>query len=205
MKGAGRAKLLLVGVVALLAVVGAVSSGCAGTSATPEGTGGGTRGTTTEQTTPGPSESASLNSAGGKPPDSTLAHGKKSVTGTLGSYCYDSVCTDAAGILVPPAEETLIVPVGAALLLEYGGEGRTAVEDASAFPFGPEDVESASFGDLLKPNTGAPIVRRLAVTPDGARWRIQPGLAPGEYVIYVLLKIPEGDAYYSFRVAVEPS
>ena len=99
MKGAGRARLLQVGVVALLAVVGAVSSGCAGTSATSEGTGGGTLGTTTEQTTPGPSESASLNSAG-EPPDSTLAHDEKSVTGTLGSYCYDSVCTDAAGITI---------------------------------------------------------------------------------------------------------
>ena len=161
--------------------------------ATPEG-----------ETTPRPSKLATSSNVASEPPGSTLAFGKQSVKGLLGSYCYNGVCTDAAGVLVPPPEETLNVPSRAALLLDYGGEGQTAVEDASVFPLDPRSTVDAPSGGNFLGDAAEPVARLLA-GPEGALWKMRADLAPGEYVIYVLLEIPEGDAYYSFRVAVEPS
>ena len=67
-----------------------------------------------------------------KPPDSTLILGKHTVTGVLGSYCWESAsgateaiarCADAAGILVPAEDEALIVPWGWVLVFDVGGRG----------------------------------------------------------------------------------
>lgn len=140
-----------------------------------------------------------------KPSGSPLAFEGESTKGTLGPYCYGGVCTDAAGVPVPLAEETLNVPSGAALVLDYGGDGRTAVEDASAFTLDLENVVNNPSGDLLEPDAERPAAKRLATVPEGALWKIRADLSPGAYVIYVLLEIPEGDAYYSFRATVEPA
>ena len=176
----------------LLILIATVSAGCAGVSAAPEG-----------ETDPRPSELTTSSNVASEPPGSTLAFGKQSVKGLLGSYCYNGVCKDAAGVLVPPPEETLNGHSRAVLLLDYGGEGRTSVEDASVFPLDPESmVEAPSGGNFL--GDAAQPAARLSAEPEGALWKMRADLAPGEYVIYVLLEIPEGDAYYSFRVAVEP-
>ena len=142
-----------------------------------------------------------------KPPDSILAFRDQSETGEVGSYCYGSVCADAPGIPVPPEGETLVVPPGADLLFDYGGEGRLSMVKTVALPLHRRSVTSYLPGDFVEPSAEAPSPQweQLRARPEGDRGRITAELPPGGYVISVFLKVSEGgDASYSFRVLVEP-
>lgn len=77
------------------------------------------------------------------------------------------------------------------------------MEDASAFPLDRSNVASHPSGELLEPGDGVLGVP-LPVRREGDRWLIPAELSSGEYVVRILLQIPEGDAYYSFRILAEP-
>jgi hypothetical protein len=148
-----------------------------------------------------------------KPPHSTLSFGGRTVTGEIGSYCWSSpgspaTCADAAGIPVAREQLSLTVPKGSVLMFDYGGEGRLDSVEARAYPLeqekqwlpGPEGTR------LMRPKEG----RSVLVTEDlrvrrevGDRMAIPAELSSGEYVVEVLVGVPEGDASYYFCVNVE--
>jgi hypothetical protein len=150
-----------------------------------------------------------------KPPDSTLVLGKHTVTGVLGSYCWESAsgateavarCVDAAGILVPAEDEALIVPRDWVLVFDYGGRGRPTSVDAGAYPLDREkgSLTDPDGGALLEPGEGRPTLESedLRVNRLGDRSQIPVTLAAGEYIIEVSVRVSEGDATYYFRVVV---
>src|SRR5215212_1703448 len=150
-----------------------------------------------------------------KPPDSTLILGKHTVTGVLRSYCWEPAsgtteavarCADATGIPVPAEDEALIVPREWVLVFDYGGRGRPASVDASAYLL---DHEKASLpgphsGVLLEPGEGGPTLeaKDLQVSRLGYRAQIPVKLATGEYVIAVSVWVSKVNATYYFRVVV---
>ena len=148
-----------------------------------------------------------------KPPDSTLSFGDQTVTGELGSYCWSSpgspaTCADAAGIPVPREQQTLTVPKGSELMFDYGGEGRPASVEAMAYPLEQEKkwLPGPDGTRLMRPEEG----RSVLVTEDlrvrrevSGRAAIPAELSSGEYVVEVLVRVPEGDASYYFRVNVQ--
>jgi hypothetical protein len=148
-----------------------------------------------------------------KPPDGVLILGKHTVTGVLGSYCWEAAsgatetvsrCADAAGIPVPPEDEALTVPRDWVLVFDYGG--RPASVDAGAYPL------DRGKGSLSGSDRGVPLVRSggrsaleaedLRVSRLGERVQIPVTLAAGEYVMEVSVRVPEGDAAYYFRIVV---
>jgi hypothetical protein len=150
-----------------------------------------------------------------KPPDGVLILGKHTVTGVLGSCCWESAsgatqtvskCADAAGIPVPPEDEALTVPRGWVLVFDYGERGWSASVDVGAYPL------KRGKGSLSGPDRGAPLVKGegrsvleakdLGVSRLGERVQIPVKLAAGEYVVEVSVRVPEGDAAYYFRIVV---
>ncbi len=194
------------GIVALIVVVmGFTLSGCARDR---------------EETSPHPEASnrtttSEASSDTTKAPDSTLILGKHTVTGVLGSYCWESAsgaaeaaarCADAAGILVPAEDEALIVPRGWVLVFDYGGRGRPTSVDAGTYLLdrdkGP--LPGLDGGTLLEPGEGRPALESedLRVNRLGDRSQIPVTPAAGEYIIEISVRVPEGDATYYFRVVV---
>lgn len=169
-----------------LVLAGCVPGASPPSDTTQEDLGAATSGTTAETTR--------SRSSPNKPPDSTLGFGARSVTGELGSYCWSSessaVCVDAVYPLVPSAEKTLAVPAGSVMVFEYGGERPPDTVEAGAERLGPGG----------KPE-GRP--RPLETGGAGARVNIPADLPAGEHVVNVFVTVPEGDASYYFRVAVE--
>ncbi len=150
-----------------------------------------------------------------KPPGGVLILGKHTVTGVLGSYCWESAsgatetvsrCAAAAGIPVPPEDEALTVPRGWVLVFDYGGRGWSASVDAGAYPL------DRAKGSLSGSDSGAPLVRSegrsaleakaLRVSRLGERVQIPAKLAAGKYIVEVSVRVPEGEAAYYFRVVV---
>jgi hypothetical protein len=119
---------------AVIVAAGMVFGGCVGVG----GEDGGYQGEKPSGTDPpAPGEAPS----GPSPPESTVTLGRRSETGVLGSYCWESAsgaarCADAAGIPVPREDEALIVPRDWVLVFEYGGSARQARMDAAAYPLG---------------------------------------------------------------------
>ena len=134
-----------------------------------------------------------------KPPQSTLSFGDRIVTGVLGSFCWRrttgeegegvSGCFDAAGVPVPDEAKTLNVPTGSVMVFDYGGKSLNSA-GAAAYPLrrGEQVGEEA---------------KTLRTLRRGERTEILAGLSAGEYVVDVFVTVPEGDASYYFRVAVE--
>ncbi len=143
--------------------------------------------------TPPDSDRPGFSGSGKRPPNSHLSHGGKTVTGTLGSYCWIGLCTRTP-TLVPDEREALAAPSGAALVFEYGGE-----EPPSRVWAGQSPLVGAKVG-----GPGDPTPERLSVRREGGRTEIPAALPAGEYLIDVFVRIPEGDATYYFRVVVEP-
>ena len=150
-----------------------------------------------------------------KPPDSVLILGKHTVTGVLGSYCWESSsggtetvskCVDAARISVPREGKALTVPRDWVLVFDYGGRGWSASVDVGAYSLERGKISPDG------PAEGAPLVRNqersalgaknLPVSRLGERVQIPVKLAAGEYVVEVSVRVPEGDAAYYFRVVV---
>ena len=147
-----------------------------------------------------------------KPPQSPLSFGGRTVIGEIGSYCWSSpgspaTCADAAGIPVAREQQTLTVPTGSVLMFDYGGEGRPDSVEARAYPLkqekqwlpGPEGTR------LMRPEEGRSVLvtEDLKVHQEDDRITIPAELSPDEYVVEVLVGVPEGDASYYFRVNVE--
>ena len=147
-----------------------------------------------------------------RPPDSILAYGGRTVTGELGSYCWSSrgspaTCADAAGIPVARKQQPLTVPTGSVLMFDYGGEGRPDSVEARAYPLEQQKqwVAGAEGIRLMRPKGGRSVLATedLRARREGDRRTIPAELTSGEYVVEVLVRVPEGDASYYFRVAVE--
>jgi hypothetical protein len=150
-----------------------------------------------------------------RPPDGVLILGKHTVTGVLGSYCWEaasgttetgSICADAAGIPAPPEDEALTVPRGWVLVFDYGGRGWSASVDADAYPLdrGKVSLPGPDRGDPSGRGEGRSALeaKDLRVSRLGERVQIPVKLAAGEYVIQVSVRVPEGDAAYYFRIVV---
>ena len=149
------------------------------------------------------------------PPFSTLTLGKRTITGVLGSYCWESVsdaaetvgrCVDAAGMPIPRQDEALTVPRGWVLVFDYGGRGRPTSVGARAYPLEQKrgSPPGRHSGALLVPREGRPEMEAnsLEVSRLGYRAQVPVKLSAGEYVVEVSIVVPEGDATYYFRVVV---
>ncbi|MDQ3863087.1 MAG: hypothetical protein M3317_06250 [Actinomycetota bacterium] len=167
---------------------------------------------------PGARERVTTNEvvSGPKPPESTLTLGRRTETGLLGSYCWESLsgateafagCTDVAGIPIPPEEEALTVPRDWVSVFDYGGR-RLAWVKARAYRFDreKESLPGPDGGAFLVPSEGRSAseteelrINRLGL---GDRVQFQVELPEGQYVVEVSVRVPEGDAAYYFRVVV---
>ena len=131
-----------------------------------------------------------------EPPASTLVSGDRAVTGEIGSYCWSSgsggSCVDAVYPLVPSKKKTLAGPAGSEMVFDYGGNEPTDSVRAGAEPLGPGGEPANSLSSPLE-TAGA----------SGGRVTIPAELPAGDYVVDVSVTVPEGDASYYFRVAVE--
>jgi len=157
------------------------------------------RGKRTQTTGPEASTSASVDLP--EPPKATLSFGDRTVTGSLGSYCWSSVCADTAfpvdesGDLIPPNTETLVVPAGSEMAFDFSGEQPSSVS-ATAYPLN----EGPSSGE----RQGIPEGKRLRVERANGQTRISGDLPPGAYLLDVFVRVRGGDASYSYNVSVEP-
>ncbi len=122
-----------------------------------------------------------------KPPNGALAVESQRETGELGGYCWDGVCTEAT-FEVPPRVEALTVPSGSDLLFEYGGNSTPTKVQAKAYALVRGKVERD--GEALQ------------VSQAGAQAWIPAEVSPGEYVVEMFVRVPEGSAFYYFRTAV---
>jgi hypothetical protein len=148
-----------------------------------------------------------------RPPDSTLSFGNQTATGELGSYCWSSsgspaTCADAAGIPVAPDQQALTVPPGSVLMFDYGGEGKPDSVEARAYPLEQEKewLAGPDGTRLMRPKGERSVLATedLKVRREDDRTSILVELSSGdEYVVEVSVQVPEGDASYYFRVAVE--
>ena len=153
--------------------------------------------------------------SGSKLPESTLTLGRRTETGVLGTYCWESVaggteafagCTDTAGIPIPPEDEALTVPRAWVLVFEYGGRRRPASVEARAYPLDQEkcSLPSPDGGANLVSSEGQSASERedLRVSGLGDRVQFPVELPTGEYVVEVSVRVPEGHAAYYFSVVV---
>jgi hypothetical protein len=193
------------GIVAFIVImVGIVVSACGGDAKHPP---------------PGPQApiraSISQAPASPNPPRSTLTLGKRTITGVLGSYCWESVsgaaktvarCADTAGKPIPRQDEALTVPRGWVLVFDYGGKGRPTSVGVRAYPLEQKRgvPPSRDGGALLVPREERPALEAngLGVSRLGDRAQVLVKLSAGEYVVEVSIVVPEGDAAYYFRVVV---
>jgi hypothetical protein len=148
-----------------------------------------------------------------RPSDSILAYSGRTVSGEVGSYSWSSAgspatCADTAGIPLAPEQQTLTVPVGSVLMFDYGGEGRPAPVQARAYPLEQEKklLPAPDGTRLMRPKGGCSVLAAedLKVRRDeGDGTAISAELSSEEYVVEVQVRVPEGDASYYFRAAVE--
>ena len=138
-----------------------------------------------------------------EPPEATLSFGGRTVTGSLGSYCWSSVCADAAfpvdesGDFIPPDTKTLVVPAGSEMVFDFGGEQPSSVS-ATAYSLNQREGSPSGGRD------GMPEGKRLRIESANGQTRISGDLPPGTYLVDVFVRVREGDASYSYSVSVEP-
>ena len=92
-------------------------------------------------------------------------------------------------------------------MFDYGGEGSPDSVEARAYPLeqGKQWLPGADGTRLMRPKEG----RSVLATEDlrdrraGDRMAILAELNSGEYVVEVLIRVPEGDASYYFHATVE--
>lgn len=155
--------------------------------------------------TSGPDNSAEASDdlPGPEPPDATLSFGERTVTGSLGSYCWSLGCLDAAfpadesGALIPPNTDTLVVPAGSEMVFDFG-DWRSSSVGATAYPL--DQGDSPSTGP--EERQGMPKGKRLRVEGAGGETRISGDLPPGAYLVDVFVLVEQGDVSYSYNVSV---
>jgi hypothetical protein len=186
-------KALLTLALALLLAGCAAGQGSAGRSIAEETTANGT-----EETTVYKEETTTLTGEGGfpQPPDSTLSYGGQEVKGTLGSYVWTAgdvgSSADASWPLIPSKQKMLTVPSDSEMVFRYGGQSPPKTVGAGAY----------LLNKLQKTGTMRPD-HSLKAQGSGVQRTISAELPPGEYVLEVSVKAPQGDAAYYFRVMVE--
>ena len=93
-------------------------------------------------------------------------------------------------------------------MFDYGGEERPDSVEARAYPLEQEKqlLPGPKGTRLMTPE----VERSMLVTEDlrvrrelGDRMSIPAELSPGEYVVEILVRVPEGDVSFYFRVNVE--
>ena len=185
-----------------LIVLMAAVAGCAGAGGPGAAQGTGGSGDAASSNQPTSSEPTVVPRSDAEPPSSTLGFGDRAVAGVLGSYCWSSevspqssiaTCVDGAYPLVPGEEKTLAVPAGSGMVFDYGGEAPPDEVRAEAEPLGPDGEPTGSSRPLATDGSA------------GGRATIPAELPAGDYVVDVFVRVPEGDASYYFRVAVEGS
>lgn len=127
------------------------------------------------------------------PPDSTLTYGQRVIVGQPGSFCWMSSgnggCADAA-LTVP--ERTLRVPMGEELRFAYGGQLATEMRGTS-YPITQND--RVDYPDGARPLKRVESQNKASIPVD---------LTPGEYLLEVFVRVPQGDASYYFHLLVRP-
>jgi hypothetical protein len=141
-----------------------------------------------------------------EPPGSTLSHGGREATGTVGSYCWtsgpsgdSSGCSDAFWPLIPGKHKTLTVSPNSELVFRYGGQNLAWWPNHP-----PKTVKAGAYP--LKKHQKAPMIRpnhSLKAQGSGPQRTIPAKLPPGEYVVEVSVKEQQYDASYYFRVMVK--
>src|SRR5215217_9735813 len=192
-------------------VLGFLLAGCAA------GKGGAGSTTTQEETTAYKEETTVLEAEDNlpRPPDSTLSYGGREVKGTLGTYCWTSgrtgVCADAP-LIFPPRKKTLTVPSGSEMVFRYGRQRSPDTVNVGAVPLDkkgqPRPPSSHKKGQPrpLTPRPPRPLTSgppSLEAHGSGVERTIPVELPQGEYVVYVEVTEPQGDASYFFRIMVE--
>ena len=198
-------RALLPFLIVLMAAAGCAGAGCAGAgspAAVDDDAGGsGDAAGSEESNSSGPASTREHppQYSDAELPGSTLASGGWAVAGVLGGYCWSSgsggtvlqTCVDAAYPLVPGEGKTLAVPAGSGMVFDYGGEEPPNAVRAKAEPFGPGDEPAGPSRPLATGGSG------------GGRVTIPAEVPAGVYVVDVFVQVPEGDASYYFRAAVE--
>ena len=141
-----------------------------------------------------------------EPPGSTLSYGGETVEGGLGSYCWfmggSGGCADAFAVILE--EETLEAPAGATLSFAYRGKALDSLSVA-AYRAGRDGEGGGREADeFLPPYRGDGGAKDLRVHRSGTKARIFADLPAGEYVLDVFARMPQGDAFYGFRLILEP-
>jgi hypothetical protein len=140
---------------------------------------------------------------GSRPPQSTLSYGGETVSGALGTYCWESVCVDKIGI--PVNEEALTVPAGSTLTFAYGGKKLDSLSVSADRIGRGNHLERIGRVSVLVPDEGSKGYQeiRLQSNRSGNRARFAAELPAEKYVVSVFVRVPQGDALYGFRVVVE--
>lgn len=153
--------------------------------------------TESPSTSPSPTacESPGFDSDTPRPPDATLTAGNATQVGGLGTYCWTEfdaagggagLCADFAGLPVP--EGALEVEGGRQVTLSVEGISALAGVSAQAFDFAGAEQQHGGLW-LFYPHEDA------VELPVGLGWReiaITADLPPGEYIISVFLRFPDG-------------
>lgn len=141
----------------------------------------------------------------GLPPGSTLSYDGETVKAGIGTFCWDSatlgMCADASGIV--HGKKRLVVRPRASVSFAYQGRELGSL-DVAAYEAGQEaprgrvreSVYEISYkGDWEGKNLKT---RRL-----GKEAQIVADLPPGEYVLGIFARMPEGDVSYGFLLTVK--
>ena len=140
-----------------------------------------------------------------EPPGSTLSYGGETVDGGLGSYCWTmggaGGCADAFAVVLE--EEALEAPAGATLSFAYEGKALDSL-GVAAYRADRESQGGPRQDDTFLLPSGGGAAKHLPVRRFGTRARIVADLPAGEYVLDVFARMPQGDAFYGFRLNLEP-
>ena len=130
------------------------------------------------------------------PPGVTLAYGGATCAGQLSGYTWSFQAghtTIADGFPDARALEPLAAPSGAALLLTIGAAAVPVRVDVQPYPLAGQ-----------QPHVGAPYLPALPVILAGQQALITAALAPGDYLLLVVVRWSSSQADYGFRLALEP-
>ncbi len=131
------------------------------------------------------------------PPQSTLSYDGQTQVGGTGSFCWEQLCADMAGIPVP--NDRLIVPTGSLLVFEFSGSEPLTEVHAAARPLQGQLIDGAGMHLLQSAEEEV----ALLTVSSGNQTDITDELEPGEYSVTVNIRIDGSDALYGFHVVIQ--